>query len=683
MVTTRNVKGSPLTFDEMDTNFEGLELSVSSSVAILQSTIQQAVSGITLSTITGTLDPSRIGPFTDAGVTYDTLEDYLIFLSQKAGSGGTGGPTAPVISAAPTLAFTGGSGDVGENATYTQGTYSSGTVTSRDVQVVVNGTITSTTVGISNGASIAIPTSAGVSPRSFRIIELANWAGGTPVSNPSQVYTINAPGVPVNTTAPVILPSAATELDTLTVTRGAYTVNGSAVNNNTLSFTQRWTADWTLTAALVGATSANFDANWTGTTGSYTVLFSDGSSKSCTLTNGSAAFSWTGAVTATSAVKVQLSTAASLAMVANNIGHVMRYYEIATGSGGAGTETQASNTVTPTDSSAGGAGTVESGHRWLVSLTSAQWSDYQTKRTDFTVTAGRTSQDAETLYNSIPTSGGVTLALGSTAAQINTALNQNSTVFLTAGTYTINTTIIVPANKWLIGLGTGATLNCSTIPTGANASHGIKFNSGSKGVRLNIYQAPNFGAWVAGNGCFWYKVSVEQAGNDPNDHTWAGWYSDPGVFDCVALSCEVLNTQGGGEGDGFRLGCNSGGNITYVDCHAFENDDDGYDVWNSAANSFFHICTSVRNGKNSVLATVGDGNGWKLGPVSVAGVTMFLNKCIATDNGNADASSAGCGYNRNTATGTDPTLRLCTGSGNKFLYYFSNDPTGDFTIVST
>ena len=100
MVTTRNVKGSPLTFDEMDTNFEGLELSVSSSVAILQSTIQQAVSGITLSTITGTLDPSRIGPFTDAGVTYDTLEDYLIFLSQKAGSGGTGGPTAPVISAA-------------------------------------------------------------------------------------------------------------------------------------------------------------------------------------------------------------------------------------------------------------------------------------------------------------------------------------------------------------------------------------------------------------------------------------------------------------------------------------------------------------------------------------------------------------------------------------------------------
>lgn len=53
------------------------------------------------------------------------------------------------------------------------------------------------------------------------------------------------------------------------------------------------------TGALSAATSGTLTANWGGTTGSYTLVFSDGSTRTATLTSGSAAVSWTGAVTAT------------------------------------------------------------------------------------------------------------------------------------------------------------------------------------------------------------------------------------------------------------------------------------------------------------------------------------------------------------------------------------------------
>ncbi|WP_336958731.1 hypothetical protein [Sphingobium aquiterrae] len=58
----------------------------------------------------------------------------------------------------------------------------------------------------------------------------------------------------------------------------------------------------TFTAALVAATAGTLTANWSGATATYTLRFSDGSSRPGTLTNGSAAVTWTGgAVTATAA----------------------------------------------------------------------------------------------------------------------------------------------------------------------------------------------------------------------------------------------------------------------------------------------------------------------------------------------------------------------------------------------
>lgn len=55
----------------------------------------------------------------------------------------------------------------------------------------------------------------------------------------------------------------------------------------------------TFTGALVAATSGTLTSNFTGSTGTYAIIFSDGSVRVATLTNNSTAVSWTGAVTAT------------------------------------------------------------------------------------------------------------------------------------------------------------------------------------------------------------------------------------------------------------------------------------------------------------------------------------------------------------------------------------------------
>ena len=113
-------------------NQNSLTLSISLQAQV--QALSQAVTALSVATIS----PSRVGPFVDAGVTYADAATYLAALSVKINSSG-GTPSAPVKNAAPTVVFPGGTGDVNETPTYTWGTYTGTAVTSRDVQVLVNG----------------------------------------------------------------------------------------------------------------------------------------------------------------------------------------------------------------------------------------------------------------------------------------------------------------------------------------------------------------------------------------------------------------------------------------------------------------------------------------------------------------------------------------------------------------
>jgi len=291
-----------------------------------------------------------------------------------------------------------------------------------------------------------------------------------------------------------------------------------------------------------------------------------------------------------------------------------------------------------TISSGGG---LEPGHLYLQSLSSL-WTEYQTFRSSF-FSPSRTKQNAQTLVESIPTSGGTTLSAGASASTINSALSSNSIVFLPAGTYNIDRMIDVPAGKWLIGVaGAQITLDCSTNVGAFGAAYGVRLGIGSKLVNVSIVKPAVLGIWFDGNTSFCYKVSIQQCGypiagfsGDRNGIAFAGGGSG-NCFDVCLVSCEALYSQGstgsptpGSDADGFDCGTSGGGNWQMVDCHAYGNCDDGFDCWNAADSNGFFYCDSSINGKNPEAGSQGDGNGWKLG---LGSVSHYLWKPSTFDN---------------------------------------------------
>lgn len=94
-------------------------------------------------------------------------------------------PSPPTVSSAPTLAFTGGSADVGDTATITPTVWSSGTVLSRLFQMKTNGEFTGPQF---SGLTFTVPSIS--SPRGLSIVETANF-GTFQLTAESAVSTVN------------------------------------------------------------------------------------------------------------------------------------------------------------------------------------------------------------------------------------------------------------------------------------------------------------------------------------------------------------------------------------------------------------------------------------------------------------------------------------------------------------
>lgn len=129
-------------------------------------------------------------------------------------------------------------------------------------------------------------------------------------------------------------PAAATS-GTLTAnwpfTTGAYTVTFSDGSTRSVTLTKgATTATWagaitananlyaqanmTFTAVIAAASSGTLVNLWTLPTGSYNVTFSDGTAKVCAMVNGAATCTWTGPVTATAAATVESTAVGGLAI---------------------------------------------------------------------------------------------------------------------------------------------------------------------------------------------------------------------------------------------------------------------------------------------------------------------------------------------------------------------------------
>jgi hypothetical protein len=293
-------------------------------------------------------------------------------------------------------------------------------------------------------------------------------------------------------------------------------------------------------------------------------------------------------------------------------------------------------------------------YRYLQTISPEMWSSYQAVRAAYLPTprdpqiypTQLENRDAQSWVASIPTSGGVTLAAGSTQAQIQSALNANSVVFLQGGTYSITSMLTVPSGKWLIGVaGATVVLDATTF------THGIQVASSANIVNLTIYRPREYGIWLNGDSQGMYKISLQA----PAYGIGNGIGIIGGGHSAIGVSVEVLNVCGGGNGDGWDLGqSGASGNHTLIDCHTYECDDDGFDTWDATYRCWMHYCTAGRSGLNTVPGAIsGDGNGYKLG----RGVgTHVLNRCVASNNEQY-------GYNKNGTSAPNnltPALLLVT-----------------------
>jgi hypothetical protein len=147
-------------------------------------------------------------------------------------------------------------------------------------------------------------------------------------------------------------------------------------------------------------------------------------------------------------------------------------------------------------------------------------------------------------------------------------------------------------------------------------------NSGKRGIELRqawwhlrgvkVYMAGNSGVLIAGENITVEGCIVEECGHD-------GFSIASGARNVLILNCDSYrnaNTDSNGEnGDGFAA--KEGTGIVFRGCRAWENCDDGWDVYGGNQAVLIDSCWAFGNGVNYwpqyISSFQGDGNGFKLG----------------------------------------------------------------------
>lgn len=128
------------------------------------------------------------------------------------------------------------------------------------------------------------------------------------------------------------------------------------------------------------------------------------------------------------------------------------------------------------------------------------------------------------------------------------------------------------------------------------------------------------------------------------------------IYNCK--SYDNYDTQNGGENaDGYAPKLSAGRNNKFQNCYAYNNSDDGWDLYGQPYTVTITKCEAYSNGRG----TNGDGNGFKLGSAGQK-VPHTVTYCKSYNN-------KGCGYDGNGNTG-HITITGSTASGNaKTAFY--------------
>src|SRR5690606_13163732 len=110
------------------------------------------------------------------------------------------------------------------------------------------------------------------------------------------------------------------------------------------------------------------------------------------------------------------------------------------------------------------------------------------------------------------------------------------------------------------------------------------------------------------------------------------------------------NAPIGGNADGFGAKFEIGPGNRFVGCRAWENSDDGFDLWEAEGTIVIDSSWAFRNGVAEVFGNPvgfqGNGNGFKLGGGGVI-TAHVVTRCIAFDNRGASGNAKGFDFNNN------------------------------------
>lgn len=144
----------------------------------------------------------------------------------------------------------------------------------------------------------------------------------------------------------------------------------------------------------------------------------------------------------------------------------------------------------------------------------------------------------------------------------------------------------------------------------------------------------------------------------------------------LILNCDAyfnFDPPVGGNADGFGVKWNIGSGNVYKGCRAYNNSDDGWDLWMADSTVEIDSCFAFRNGVDIWFTgkVDGNGNGFKLGGNYIP-THHIVKNCVSFDN----AGNTGRGFDENNNT-AGQTVYNCTSYRNKGdNFYFNN------TVVS-
>jgi hypothetical protein len=255
-----------------------------------------------------------------------------------------------------------------------------------------------------------------------------------------------------------------------------------------------------------------------------------------------------------------------------------------------------------------------------------------------------------------------------------TAIGSNGTVFLRAGVHLLGTSKLSlskagQANN-LIKLwaypGETPILDCT-----GNTSDGISISGSYYHLRgFEVRNAGHNGINISGNNNLVENCSVHDNKNTGLHLTVSG--TGAGPSNNLILNCDAYRNYDppiGGNADGFSAKWAIGPGNVFRGCRAFNNSDDGWDLWMGTSPVLIENCYAFRNGVDSWHSGQfdGNGNGFKLGGNYVSTPHVVRN-CVSFDN----AGNGGRGFDENNNT-AGQTVYNCTAFRNLGdNYHFKN-----------